>query len=102
MAGRRGILMALKKSGPLRAEDVATQLGITPSAVRQHLTGLHSDGLVEFEDPDTIKRRYPHGFDRRFVGRGRYLGEDLLFELRNVGHGHAVAGSAAFAFSTTA
>src|SRR5207248_11743463 len=50
MAGRRGILMALKKSGPLRAEDVATQLGITPSAVRQHLTGLHSDGLVEFEE----------------------------------------------------
>jgi DeoR family transcriptional regulator, suf operon transcriptional repressor len=50
MAGRRGILMALKKSGPLRAEDLATRLGITTSAVRQHLTSLVHDGLVEFDE----------------------------------------------------
>ena len=50
VGGRRGILMALKKQGRMRAEDMAAQLGITTSAVRQHLTGLHSDGLVEFEE----------------------------------------------------
>src|SRR5207249_987400 len=50
VGGRRGILMALKKQGRMRAEDLAVQLGITTSAVRQHLTGLHSDGLVEFEE----------------------------------------------------
>src|SRR4051812_32217200 len=50
MAGRRGILMALKKQGHMRAEDLATQLGITTSAVRQHLNGLLNDGLVAFEE----------------------------------------------------
>ena len=37
---RRGILMALKKRGRARAEELAEVLGITASAVRQHLTGL--------------------------------------------------------------
>ena len=48
--GRRGILMALKKQGRVRAEDLAAQLGITTSAVRQHLNGLLSDGLVAYEE----------------------------------------------------
>jgi DeoR family suf operon transcriptional repressor len=47
---RRGILMALKKRGRARAEELADVLGITASAVRQHLTGLLGDGLVEFEE----------------------------------------------------
>src|SRR3954462_13669456 len=47
---RRGILMVLKKRGRARAEELAEELGITASAVRQHLTGLLGDGLVAFEE----------------------------------------------------
>src|SRR5207244_10122645 len=37
---RRRILVALKKRGEAGAEDLAGSLGITVSAVRQHLAGL--------------------------------------------------------------
>jgi DeoR family suf operon transcriptional repressor len=40
------ILLSIKKQGEARAEDLAGALGITPSAVRQHLTGLLGQGLV--------------------------------------------------------
>ena len=43
---RRAILMALKKRGEARAEELADALGITVSAVRQHLNALAADGLV--------------------------------------------------------
>ena len=43
---RRAILVHLKKQGEARAEDLARVLGITVSAVRQHLGALRGDGLV--------------------------------------------------------
>jgi DeoR family suf operon transcriptional repressor len=43
---RRAILLCIKKRGEARAEDLAAALGITPSAVRQHLSGLLGEGLV--------------------------------------------------------
>jgi len=43
---RRAILLTIKKQGEARAEDLAGTLGITPSAVRQHLSGLLGEGLV--------------------------------------------------------
>ena len=43
---RRAILVSLKKRGEARAEDLATDLGITASAVRQHLAGLVVNGFV--------------------------------------------------------
>src|SRR6202035_2560467 len=43
---RRAILLTIKKRGEARAEDLAAALSITPSAVRQHLTGLLGEGLV--------------------------------------------------------
>jgi DeoR family suf operon transcriptional repressor len=48
-ATRRSLLSALKKRGDLRADELATELGITVSAVRQHLTGLAADGLVTYD-----------------------------------------------------
>ncbi len=42
----RAILLTIKKQGEARAEDLANALGITPSAVRQHLSGLLGEGLV--------------------------------------------------------
>jgi len=43
---RREIVQALKKGGELSADELADQLGLTTSGVRQHLVGLTSDGLV--------------------------------------------------------
>src|SRR5580658_5887546 len=48
-ARRRTILTALKSRGEARAEDLANDLGVTVSAMRQHLQSLASDGLVEHE-----------------------------------------------------
>jgi predicted ArsR family transcriptional regulator len=47
---RRAILLALKKSGELRAEEIASQVGITVSAVRQHLVGLLANNLVSYRE----------------------------------------------------
>jgi DeoR family suf operon transcriptional repressor len=43
---RDGILAALKRRGEARAEDLAVALGVTVSALRQHLVALAADGLV--------------------------------------------------------
>ena len=43
---RREILTILKERGGVRAEELATALGITVSAVRQHLSALDAAGLV--------------------------------------------------------
>lgn len=45
-ATRRAILVSLKKRGEARAEELAGDLRITASAVRQHLTGLVTNGFV--------------------------------------------------------
>jgi DeoR family suf operon transcriptional repressor len=43
---RDGILAALKRRGEARAEDLAAALGVTVSALRQHLVALAGEGLV--------------------------------------------------------
>src|ERR1700730_18035335 len=43
---RRALLLAIKKRGEARAEDLADALGITASAVRQHLSALVAEGMV--------------------------------------------------------
>jgi DeoR family suf operon transcriptional repressor len=45
-ATRRALLIAVKRHGERRAEELATELGITVSAIRQHLSGLAASGLV--------------------------------------------------------
>ena len=61
-ATRRALLQALKKRGELGADELATTLTITPSAVRQHLAGLVADGLVAHRElkggPGRPKHRY--------------------------------------------
>jgi DeoR family suf operon transcriptional repressor len=44
---RRALLEDLKEHGEASAEDLAQRLGVTPSAVRQHLGAMQPDGLVE-------------------------------------------------------
>src|SRR6202171_6438338 len=43
---RMEVLELLRRRGGCSAETIATDLGITPNAVRQHLTNLERDGLV--------------------------------------------------------
>src|SRR6266481_3524966 len=44
------ILRLLKQQGPRDAEALASQLGISAMAVRQHLYGLRSQKLVIYEE----------------------------------------------------
>lgn len=43
---RRTILRTLKRCGEARAEELASTLEVTASAMRQHLTALEAEGLV--------------------------------------------------------
>lgn len=45
-ATRRSILLLLKKRSEASATELAAELGITVSGVRQHVSGLLADGLV--------------------------------------------------------
>jgi DeoR family transcriptional regulator, suf operon transcriptional repressor len=47
---RRAILLTIKKQGEARAEELASALGITPSAIRQHLAALLGEGLVAIRE----------------------------------------------------
>ena len=49
---RRAILNLLKRRGPLAAGDLATELALTPAAIRLQLTHLEEDGLLERSDTD--------------------------------------------------
>ncbi|MHC4959128.1 MAG: helix-turn-helix transcriptional regulator [Planctomycetota bacterium] len=49
MSTRDRILYLLKTKGPHTAAELARRLGVTAVAVRQHLAGLESDGLVAGE-----------------------------------------------------
>lgn len=43
---RMEVLELLRRKGHASAEEVASDLGVTPNAVRQHLTNLERDGFV--------------------------------------------------------
>ena len=45
-SAQRHVFVALKRRGEASADELAETLGITPSAVRQHLAALKSAGLV--------------------------------------------------------
>ncbi len=45
---RRSIMRLLKLRGPMTADALAEQLGITSMGVRGHLSALESDGLVRY------------------------------------------------------
>jgi predicted ArsR family transcriptional regulator len=43
----RGRLVSLLQQGGLTADDLASKLGVTTNAVREHLAGMERDGVVE-------------------------------------------------------
>jgi DeoR family transcriptional regulator, suf operon transcriptional repressor len=58
---RRAILNLLKRQGPLDTSGVARALSLTPAAVRQQLSRLEEDGLLEHSDavPEGPRRGRP-------------------------------------------
>ena len=50
LAGFRGIrgdvLVAVKKSQPITANELAAEFGLTPNALRRHLKELEAEGFV--------------------------------------------------------
>ncbi|HZV75159.1 MAG TPA: helix-turn-helix domain-containing protein [Conexibacter sp.] len=59
-ATRRALLIALRKRGEARAEELAEQLDVTVSAVRQHLHGLAAADLVAHREERTGPGRPRH------------------------------------------
>jgi DeoR family suf operon transcriptional repressor len=85
-ATRRALLDALKRQGEARADELATTLGITVSAVRQHLAALHGDGLVTHSEVRAGPGRPHHKYrlseqgDNLFPRRYAQIVTDLLVE----------------------
>jgi len=59
-ATRGAILLALKRAGSARAPELAAQVGVTASAMRQHLGALARDGLVSHLEVRTGPGRPKH------------------------------------------
>ncbi|MBV8083965.1 MAG: HTH domain-containing protein, partial [Chloroflexi bacterium] len=83
-ASWQGILLTIKKRGEVSAEELAKELGITASAVRQHMAALVGDGLVGVREikglPGRPKHRYllTNAADGLFPRRYSDLTNDVL------------------------
>ena len=47
-SGRQAVLDLVQRAGPVSADALAGKLGLTTMAVRQHLSALEGEKLVEF------------------------------------------------------
>ena len=90
--GRRRILDHLKLKGPATPVELASDLGLTTAAVRQHLDGLASEGLVSVSGEHTGSPGRPAGrwrLTRRahglFPDRHGELTAALVEAIRQVG-----------------
>jgi len=88
---RMEVLEFLRRKQAASAEVISAQLGITPNAVRQHLTNLERDGLVKSE-PVRSKRGRPSLMfsltdkaDAAFPKRYGQLATMVLNELAEMG-----------------
>lgn len=85
-ATRRALLETLKRQGEARADDLAEKLGITVSAVRQHLAALQAEGLVVHTEVRAGPGRPHHDYrlsergDELFPRRYASIVTDLLVE----------------------
>jgi DeoR family suf operon transcriptional repressor len=85
-ASRRALLDALKRRGEARVDELAGALGVTVSAVRQHLAALQAEGWILHREvragpgrPHHLYRLSPEG-DRLFPRAYAAITIDLLAE----------------------
>lgn len=69
---RDAILLALKKRGEARAEELAAAVGVTVSAMRQHLTYLAADGLVGHREVRSGPGRPKHFYGLTAAAESRF------------------------------
>ena len=69
---RTAILDALKRQGEARAEDLAASVGVTVSAMRQHLTSLAADGLVAHREVRSGPGRPKHFYALTAAAEARF------------------------------
>ena len=93
---RMEVLELLRLKGRCSAETIATDLGITPNAIRQHLTNLERDGLV-ISHPEKSGRGRPalmfeltERADSVFPKRYGQLATMVLQEVQEMGGPHAL------------
>jgi DeoR family suf operon transcriptional repressor len=60
---RRTVLATLKRRGPMRVGELATELGLTVAAVRQQLNRLDEDGLVSHRREGVGRGRPSHRYE---------------------------------------
>lgn len=93
---RHEIMQSIKVHGPMTADDLATLLGISPVAVRQHVGALEAEGYIE----TNIERRglgrpvhryglTPEG-DETFPRNYDRLAQSILDEVRSLYGDNAV------------
>lgn len=69
---RREVLNLLKKHGEMSADDLASAIKVTPSAIRQQLTTLQRDGLVTFSELRDGPGRPRHRYHLTAAAEGLY------------------------------
>jgi DeoR family transcriptional regulator, suf operon transcriptional repressor len=72
---RRAILNLIKRLGPLDASQVSAELSLTTAAIRQQLTRLEEDGLLEHHDvdpPETRRGRPRHRYELTSAAEALY------------------------------
>lgn len=88
---RMEILEHLRRNGSASAEAISAELGITPNAVRQHLTNLERDGYVVSAPLKSTRGRPALMFsltdkaDQAFPKRYGQLATMVLSEIREMG-----------------
>jgi predicted ArsR family transcriptional regulator len=88
--GRAAVLEWVKRDGPATATDLASRLGITTMAVRQHLDSLQREGLVAHETRGSGRGRpakvwtVTTAADDCFPDSHASLALDLITQMRNL------------------
>ncbi len=95
---RDRVLRVVSEEGPVSIPSLVERLGLTETAVRRHVDGLHADGLVEARDATGPRRRgrpakawvLTERGHRSLVSDYDHLAGDALRFLRSTGGESAV------------
>jgi DeoR family suf operon transcriptional repressor len=69
---RRALMVALKRGGPQRAQDLAAELSLTVAGVRQQLARLEADGLVTHRSEADGRGRPTHLYELTSLADGLF------------------------------
>src|SRR5260370_22116028 len=96
---RMEVLELLRRKGDASAETISSDLGVTPNAVRQHLTNLEREGFV-VSHPERRRRGRPsllfsltERADSVFPKRYGQLASMVLQEVQDIGGPEAPGGT---------